>query len=212
MKTTRPFSTISYNTSDFLILKLTELVNKRVISFFCFVEHFAEEDEKKAHKHLYIMPNGQIQTDQIVDLLQELDLNNPLKPLGVMPFQSSKWSDWFLYCCHDSAYLVSKGQTRKYHYSEKDFISSDSDFLHELIYTIDKTKYAKTQDFVDKINKGISFYDLISSGSIPAPQFNQWLSMYNFIKSGDCERNGKISHTPKERIIKIDKETGGIIE
>ena len=212
MKTSRPFSTISYNTVDFLNAKLSDLVNKRMISFYAFVEHYAEEDEKKAHKHLYIMPNGQLQTDQITDLLQEMDPQNPLKPLGVMPFQSSKWSDWYLYCIHDTAYLASKGQSRKHHYNETDFYSSDSDFLHELIHTIDRAKYFKTQEFVNKIQQGVSLYDLVTTGNIPAPQFNQWQNMYSFIKHGITERNGRETHTPKDRIIKVDSETGTIIE
>ena len=66
MKTSKPFSTISYNTADFLSVKLNDLVNRRKIAFWAYVEHLPEEDEKKAHKHLYIVPNGQINTDEVL--------------------------------------------------------------------------------------------------------------------------------------------------
>lgn len=207
MKTTKPFSTISYNTAEFLKQRLDELIQKRHISFYAFVEHYAEEDEKKNHKHLLIIPNGQVQTDAITDLLQELDITNPLKPLGVMPWHSSKWGDWYSYACHDSGYLASKGQTRAHHYQESDFVCSDEDYMHELVTTIDRTKYAKTQDFVRKVKEGASFLEMLQNGQIPAPQFNQWLQMYQYINGGLAFRNGRATHTPK-----VNEDTGELIE
>jgi hypothetical protein len=206
LKTSKAFSTISYNTAEFLKLKLDELVAKRCIAFYAYVFHYAEEDEKKDHKHLLIIPNGQIDTDQIGDVLQELDPANIGKPLGCMPFHSSKWGDWFLYSSHDSAYLASKGQTRKHHYTEKDFVASDEDYLHELITTIDRTKYAKTQDFVQKVKGGASFFEMLQNGQIPAPQFNQWLNMFEYIRNGEVYRNGRQTHSPN-----IDPETGEVL-
>lgn len=216
MKTTKPFSTISYNSKDFLQGKLDELIQKRAIAFYAFVKHYREEDEKKDHIHLLIMPNGQIQTDSVIDILQELDPASPLKPLGVMPFHSSKWADWFLYSCHDSGYLASKGQSRKHHYEEKDFVCSDEDYLHEMVTTIDRSKYAKTQDFVQKVSNGASFLEMLKAGQIPAPQFNQWLSMYEFIQTGATYRNGRYSHTPAdseaEHKVKVNEDTGEVEE
>lgn len=207
MKTSKPFSTISYNTPDFLQVKLQELVERRVISFFAFVKHFKEEDEKKDHIHLVVFPNGQYQTDALQDYLCEPDFSDlTKKPLGIMPCQNSKWGDWFLYCSHDSAYLASKGQSRHYHYLEEDFVSSDSDYLHELIRTIDRTKYAKTQDFVEQVKNGISLSEMLTNGQIPAPQFNQWRAMYDYLKFGDTYRNGRDTHTPL-----VDMETGEIL-
>lgn len=207
MKTSKPFSTISYNSTEFLSVKLNDLVQRRVISFFAFVYHYKEEDEKKDHIHLIVFPNGQYQTDALQDYLLEPDLSDlTKKPLGIMPCQNSKWGDWYLYCSHDSAYLASKGQTRQYHYLEEDFVSSDEDYLHELIRTIDRTKYAKTQDFVDQVKKGVPLSEMLTKGQIPAPQFNQWRAMYDYLKFGDTFRNDRVSHTPK-----VDTETGEIL-
>lgn len=207
MKTSKPFSTISYNTPEFLERRLEELVKKRLVAFYAFVKHYAEQDEKKAHLHVIIIPNGQLQTDSVTDFLQELDPLNPLKPLGVMPWRSSKWSDWYLYACHDSAYLISKGQTRVHHYQESDFVCSDADYLHELVTTIDRTKYAKTQDFVKAVLNGATLYEMVCKGQIPAPQFKQWEAMYNMVSSNALCRGDSCTHSPL-----IDEETGEFIE
>ena len=208
MKTSKPFSTISYNSPEFLIVKLNDLVERRVIAFFAFVKHFKEADEKKDHIHLIVFPNGQYQTDALKDYLAEPDFSDlSKKPLGIMPCQVSKWSDWFLYCSHDSAYLASKGQTRQFHYLEEDFVSSDEDYLHELIRTIDRTKYAKTQDFVNQVQSGVPLSDMLTKGQIPAPQFNQWRAMYEYLKYGDTYRNDRVNHTPN-----VNLDTGEIID
>lgn len=197
MKTSKPFSTISYNSIDFLSIKLQELTQRRVINFYAFVYHYKEQDERKDHIHLIVFPNGQYQTDALQDYLLEPDLKDlTQKPLGIMPCQSSKWGDWYLYCSHDSAYLASKGQVRQYHYNEEDFYSSDSDYLHELIHTIDRTKYAKTQDFVNQVKMGVPLGEMLLKGQIPAPQFNQWKAMYEFLKFDETFRNGNETHTP----------------
>lgn len=199
MKTTKPFSTISYNSVTFLAAKLLDLVQRRVIAFFAFVKHFKEEDERKDHIHLIVFPNGQYQTDALADYLAEPDPTNLAnKPLGIMPPQSSKFADWYLYACHDSAYLASKGQTRAHHYTQEDFVSSDDDYLNELIHTIDRTKYAKSQEFVQQVLDGVPFGEMLRKGQIPAPQFNQWLSMYNYLQESGTFRADRTSHTPKD--------------
>jgi hypothetical protein len=208
LRTSKPFSTISYNSPEFLTEKLNDLVQRRVVSFFAFVKHYKEDDEKKDHIHLIVFPNGQYQTDALHDYLLEPDITDlTKKPLGIMPCVNSKFGDWYLYTSHDAAYLASKGQTRKYHYLEEDFVSSDSDFLHELIRTIDRTKYAKTQDFVDQVKNGVSFKDMVVKGQIPAPQFNQWRAMYEYLMFGNTFRNDRETHSPK-----VDPETGEVIE
>ena len=49
MKTTKPISTISYNTPEFLENKLNELLANGLISFFAYILHEPEEDETKRH-------------------------------------------------------------------------------------------------------------------------------------------------------------------
>lgn len=185
MNTSKPFASISYNTKEFLIEKLNDLVNRRYISFYTFVYHYAEEDEKKPHIHLYIMPNGMVDTNQIHDELLEIDVNNlDLPPLAIMPCVSSKFADWYLYSSHNVDYLISKGLERQYHYNFDDFVSSNEDYMLELVHTIDYTKYTKSKEFVEGIKDGKRLIDFIQNGSIPVNQFLQFKSMYEYF----CEK------------------------
>ena len=47
MKTKREISTISYNTVDFLVMTLNQLIKDHVISYWMFISHLPDEDEKK---------------------------------------------------------------------------------------------------------------------------------------------------------------------
>lgn len=204
MKTSKAFSTISYNTADFLICKLDDLIKDNKIQFYAFVEHLPEADEKKAHKHLYIIPNGQFNTDTLKPYLSEIDTSNVLAPpLSIMPCQSSKFDDWYLYCCHDVLYLKSKGQARAYHYTIDDFITSSSDYLVELTHTINRLKYTKTLDFIEKVNNGAKFNDLVSNGQVPISLFSQYRNMYDYmtmhIDDDTLFRGERQTHTPKDR-------------
>lgn len=209
MKTSKPFSTISYNTDKFLTQTLTALEKRRAISFWCWIEHFPEDENEKMHKHLYIVPNGQIDTDTVKKELEELDKTNPLgKPLGCIMMKPSKFDDWYLYSIHDVAYLASKGQARKYHYRECDMHPSCVDALHELVCTIDFSKYRKTQDFVEAVLRGVPFFEMVRKGQIPAPQFLQWRALYDCIYEGMCERNGREGHNDYE----VNQETGEVLD
>lgn len=196
LKSSKPFSTISYNTDTFLFTKLTDLVNKNKIDFFVFINHLPEEDESKSHKHLFIVPNGQVDTDQVRDYLEELDPNNIDKPLRCLPFQSSKFSDWYFYALHNAEYLASKGQTRKYCYNESEFSCSSSDYLAELRHQIDFNKIGsqKTKLVLERLAGGETPIDLLSVGLISAQNFMQWEKIYNSMFG--TNRNGGKTHSP----------------
>lgn len=196
MKTSKPFSTISYNSCEFLLVKLNDLINRRKIAFYGFIEHLPEEDEKKAHKHLYIVPNGQINTDEILDYLLELDPKNPDKPLGCIPFHSSKFTDWYLYTSHDKDYLASKGQSRKYSYQKDEFIVSDSDFFNEELHRMDLSKLSKVKALRDAVETGVPFEHMLISGQIPVQQVYAYKQTYDMILSylDRTHRNGRDTH------------------
>lgn len=191
MRTSRAISSISYNTPSFLCSVLDNLILNRSISFYFFIYHFAEKDERKDHIHLYLEPNGQIDTNSLTDLFNELDLNNPSNPpLGVMPWRPSKFGDAYLYFIHHKDYLNSKMQSRSYSYSFEDVVCSNYDFLNELVHTIDYTKYFKFAEFSQRVQDGVDFVDMVKSGYIPVPQINAYSTAYSLI------RNGRQSHTP----------------
>ena len=188
--------------------KLNDLVNRRKIAFYAFIEHLPEEDERKKHKHVLIIPNGQINTDQVYDFLLEIDPANPDKPLGCTPFRSSKFSDWYLYSIHDRDYLASKGQSRKYFYKNEDFIVSDSDFFIEEIHSIDLSSLSKMKNLRNAVSSGVSFEQMVINGQIPIQQVYAYQRAYELIQDYQTRtfRNNKTSHQA------VDPETGEIQE
>lgn len=207
MKTSKPFATISYNSKDFLLTKLDEFCLLGHIDFFAFVEHFAEDDETKNHKHLYVVPSGRIDTEQLRKALLEIDPLNPAqKPLGCLPCKSSKFADWFLYSLHDSRYLASKGQSRKYHYTKEDFFTSDNDFFIEEIHTIDMSKLNRLDVLVNAVDNNIPFEELVRNGIIPMQQFVGYERAYNLLSHTFAFRNGRLTHNDEV----IDLETGEV--
>ena len=206
MKTSKPFSTISYNSADFLTVKLNDLVNRRKLAFWAYVEHLPEEDEKKAHKHLYIVPNGQINTDEVLlDILVEYDPAHPGKPLGCVGVKSSKFYDWYMYSIHDVDYLSSKGQSRKYHYRREEVACSDTDYLNEEIHQMDMSKLSKVKALNEAVRNGVPFEELLMRGQIPVQQVYAFQKTYGMLQTYTY-RNGRDTHQY------IDEDTGEILD
>lgn len=187
MRTAKPFSSITYNTKEYLTTKLEECRQKGAISFWAFIEHLPEKDEKKEHKHIYVVPERQIDTKIFMDFFTEIDIAKPLKPLKMMPCRASKWQDWYLYALHNTEYLRSKGQEREYTYTLEQINSSDNDYLLELAKTIDFSKFNKNANIVKKIKQGASLLDLVETGEIPISQFNQFKNLYDYVNSRKAE-------------------------
>lgn len=194
MRTTKPISTISFNTEEFLKHTLDGLIKSRIISFYAFVSHFPEDDEggTKQHFHLYIEPSKLIQTDDLRDMFKEYDFDNPEKPLGVLPFRNSKFEHWYMYACHNKAYLASKGESRKYHYTFDDFVSSDSDNLTFLSRSISHLDISPYDDMISAQNRGLQFSQYVEQCGVPIVQIkafeNAWyLLMQNRALRGEHE-------------------------
>lgn len=193
-------STISYNTDEFLTFMLNELIKNHSIEFWSFINHIPEEDETKAHKHLFIIPAGSIDTFVLSDFLKEIDVVNPLlPPLGTIFWKHSKFVDWYLYALHDIDYLASKGESRMYHYTKSEFVVSDSDYFNELIHSCDFSQYTKHKKLREAVQSEVSFRDLFANGFIPVQQIGQYSLAYNLLKYGDMyydktDRNGRLGH------------------
>lgn len=180
---------------------MNELLDNNAICFWTYVYHFAEEDEKKDHIHFYMVPADRIDTIQLDKMFIEYDLNNP-KPIRVLVWRkSNKFGDWYLYNSHNTKYLASKGQKRKYHYSREDFHSSSDEMLNEFIHQIDRSKINSMEIVQDAIDKGISFSSLVAAGQIPVQQIQQFEKAYYIcyrLKTVELERNGKPNHEESE--------------
>lgn len=182
MRTTKPFSTIWFGSEEFLKLQLDGLIKRGKMQFYCYIKHHKEEDEKKDHIHVYMEPDGQLDTHQLTELLTEYvpDNNKPVRPSKYNP---SKFGDWYLYDTHNVAYLASKGQKRKYHYSRDDVIASDDDVLTEMIHTIDLSKLNTMEMIRNAAVNGIPFESLVLQGQVPIQQINQYRTAYEMIQN-----------------------------
>ena len=173
MRTTKPTSSIFHGSKEHLKYKLDDLLKRGEIDFYAFIKHNAEDNEKKDHIHMYIVPGKRIDTNRLVDYLMEIDMNNPL-PIKPLPFQASKFDDWYLYTTHDSTYLATKGAERKYHYNRNAYVTSNEDYLDELINQINFQKYRTAERVRTLLLQGTPFDVMVASGIIPINQINQY--------------------------------------
>lgn len=196
VKTTRVISTISYNSEEYLFQKLEELKKNHIISFYAFVHHLAEDDEggKKDHNHLFIEPSKSLLTDNLTEELKEFDPNNPSKPKTCISWKFSKFSDWYLYSIHDRRYLALKQQSRKYHYSFEDVITSDIDDLNYRVRTIDLLELSPYSDMLDAQNQGLTFEEYFGRGTVPIPQVAQFERAWYLLRANILERSDRSNH------------------
>ena len=193
MRTSKPISTISYNSPAFLEAKLNELVRNHVISDWMYIYHHAEADERKDHIHLYIQPNRLLDTMDLQQFFEERDITNlEAKPLKCIDFRTSKSDDWILYSMHLEAYLAMKGQLREFHYKKTDFRFCDEDtFEDNFAHALRGSEFAQRQQTLEFLQGGTSPVDLIQSGLVP-------LSMASSLNALDhlIDRHGRTTHTP----------------
>ena len=209
MRTTKPISTISFNSANYLRLKLDELVKAKKLSFWAFITHKPEDDEggKKEHHHVFTVPAKMLQTDDLREELKEFDPAHPDKPLGCLIWTSSKFDSWYLYALHDKRYLASKGQSRKYHYLHDDIIASNDDDLLMMSRQIDLVSLSPYADMQDAIDHGLTFAEYFKRGTIPIPQIRPFMTSWELLASTSTNRNGKQGHA-----MSIDEETGEVID
>lgn len=168
MRTSKPIATISYNTEEFLRKKIEYWKSSGIIEFGMWIRHDPEQDEKKAHWHVFIKPAQLIQTMDLETDSMEIDPNCPEKPLKMIGFRPSKESDWVLYGIHDPTYLVEKGLEREIVYSLEDIQSTCDDTLKDIIAHISDERNGKLEyRIIQCINKGLSWQEIVSSGLVP---------------------------------------------
>lgn len=213
MRTTKPIATISYNSPAYLKQKLTELQRAGKISFWAFISHLPEDDEAglKNHNHLYIEPSKIIQTEDLRAEFKEFDPSKPDKPLGCISFRNSNFDNWYMYSIHDKAYLASKGQSRKYHYSIDDVVSSDFDDLQFNVRTINLIHLSPYRDMLEAINNGLSWSDYFARGTIPIQQIRQWEYAWSTLISTATNRNGRDNHNDEAKEYEVDEATGEVL-
>lgn len=191
MRTSKPISTISYNTPDFLRNKIEEWKLQGIIEYGMWIRHEPEEDEKKAHFHLYLKPAKLVQTMDLETASMELDPENPDKPLKMISFRVSKESDWVLYCLHDPNYLIEKGMSRAYCYGVEDIESTCEDTLKDILSRLSDDRKGRLEyRLVECINIGMSWQEIVRSGLVPLRQMSSARLMYGAITGQDMMDKG----------------------
>lgn len=171
MRTSKPISTISYNSKEFLVATLNKWKKEHLISYWCIIRHIGEilEDgtKEKDHWHVYLEPNKMVDTMALQEDTIECDLTNS-KPLKCISFHPSKSDDWTWYTLHNPWYLQSKCESRQYMYTYDDYIASDEDDLQEHYQrAMHSENIVKDMVYLDMLNKGATMGDLVYNGLIP---------------------------------------------
>lgn len=194
MRTRSIISTISYNTPDFLRVKLQDLKRAKVISEWYFIEHQPEKDEAKEHIHLLVVPSKQLQTDDLGECFIEPDPPNP--PRKCLWWEITKdFKDWYLYAIHDPEYLASKNQSREWVYAQEQVQAHDRDYLDERVSKIDRVNLTSVSIVRQYVKSGLGFSDLLKSGSIPITQAYAYKLVFDTLGQ-EIGRNGRKTHTP----------------
>lgn len=209
MKTSKPLSTVSYNTPRYLIFKLEQLRKSKVLSKWYVMPHAPEDDEagKKYHMHVFVQSNNKVDPDDLRAQFIEPVAGDITRPRKCMPFVPSDFSNWCMYVLHDPAYLASKGQSRRYRYGFKDFLVFDADvfdYERKSISMSDISAYRKMLGFIER---GQSFAEFVGSGSCPIPQIRNWQTAFGLLSSHATYRNNKVGHE-----YLLDSETGEYVE
>lgn len=167
--TSRPQSTISYNTEPFLKSILDDLVEKHVIQFYMYIFHYGEEGDKD-HFHVFFQPNKRIDVMDYADCFIE-PVAGEKKPRKCRPFRPSSEEDWILYGLHDPEYLKSKdidgSQDGKIEYSP-DSMKHSEDFDFDIAYRRAKAAMrTSAREISKKLRAGTSARELVETGANP---------------------------------------------
>lgn len=165
MATSKPISTISYNSEEFLRSKLDDLYRKHIIQCWQYIKHKGEDGDKN-HIHLRIEPNKRIDPMDLTQLLLEPDPKHD-KPLGCRPWRPSKEEDWFLYAIHDKQYLKIKSSDSKdgkIEYKVDDIVVSDGYDVEIAVLRARQSMENHTACMIKEFQQGRRAVDLIEEG------------------------------------------------
>lgn len=216
MRTTKPISTIAFNTPSFLEVKLNELLKSGRISFWAFIQHKPEDDEggRKYHCHVFVEPSKMLQTDDLRAELREFDPEHPDKPLGTITWNSSKFDPWYLYALHDKRYLASKGQSRRFHYRHEDINTSDPDDLLYRARCIDMVSLSPYADMEDAQKAGVTWAEYFSRGTVPLPQVALFERAWGLLSQVRTDRADREGHPNDVEVVQltINPDTGEVVD
>lgn len=163
--TALPMSTISYNSVEFLTIKLTAMLDSGKLDDFRFIRHIGEDGDKD-HVHLWVRPSKRLDFKALSDDLREVDLSNPGKTLGVLPWRKSDADNWLMYILHDPDYLAihSKANdepTHKIEYSLQDVYTPYPEQLERDFRRAVSLRQTDAQRVIQALQRGMSVVDIM---------------------------------------------------
>lgn len=165
MGTSKPISTISYNTEPFLLSKLNEWYECHIIQAYQYIKHKGEDGDKD-HIHLRIEPNKVIDPMDLTNDLMEWEVGKD-KPLCVRPWRPSKEQDWYLYAIHDPLYLSLKScdsKDGKLRYQMEDVKVSAFYDLDVMAIRARQALQNSTASIVKQLREGKTIMQLLEEG------------------------------------------------
>ena len=199
MATKKPSSSISFNTMPFIQNVLDVAVKDGSIFFYAFIRHYAEEDTKKDHFHLFVSPARPL--DMLAFRRLFIEPVPGEKPLCALPFQSSKIGDWLLYSLHDITYLNKRGLVRLNHYSIESVVTNDDEFLLQSYYDAKESiSDSRMVLFIREMRRGSTFGDILRAGIVPPNQIVYWEKVYktSIVQFGRDVGNKQINLIPPD--------------
>ena len=130
-----------------------------------------------------------------------MELKDGEAPIKCMPFRCSKFGDWYLYASHNERYLASKGEVKKFHYKDEDFLCSDYFMFGELQRQINWQKLNGMERFIDMIESGMSFNAILRTGLVPIQliaQYEKFYDRYAFASRGLTKGEFNSPSTPEQ--------------
>lgn len=175
LATSKPFSTISYNTIEWFRDKCDSLVSSGILFSYAYIKHTDESPSKSSkphnyHIHAYFVPNKRI---DLVHFLNEFKQIHPscVDPLCCLPFRLNNGDnadDWTLYVLHNDNYL-------RVHHSHDDGESIPyqvGDIVHSPYFELDRayhTGLSKLQGtqcgIMTALKEGTSGVSLVLDGA-----------------------------------------------
>lgn len=162
-----PQSTISFNTEPYLHTVLDGFVSSGKLQSYMYVCHEPEEDTKKKHIHLLVVPASVLNPVSFRKEFIEISFGN--RDLGCLPFKTSKLGDWLLYAVHYQPYLFSKGLVRSFEYQLSDVVTNEPFEFVEQVFSEAKEGLttSRIDSFLSRAMAGDSFGDLMADGLVP---------------------------------------------
>ena len=175
MATSKPFSTISYNTVEWFKDKCDSLVSSGILLSYAYIKHTDEGPSKSTkphnyHIHAYFIPNRRIDLLEFLDEFRQI-VPECSEPLGCRPFRMNSGDnsdDWTLYVLHNENYLRvhhshEDGETIPYQLED---VVHSSYFELERAYHTGLAKLQGTQTgIMSALKEGASGVSLVLDGA-----------------------------------------------